>query len=236
MNISTAPVDSGEIIYDASLWSPDEVAKAFNGVIAGSVERRGRGDVHFLQLPFAEGVLRRYQRGGWPARLSRDWYFWLGRETSRPFREFRLTAQLFGLGLPVPRPLAARYLRSGVGYRAALITERIVQTRTLAECLQAGAAIDWSALGRVIGRFHAHGLWHADLNAHNLLADADGAWWMIDLDRCRIRPPAAGWQQRNLARLQRSLFKLGAAERIEGFSSASWPALRLGYLEHAGNS
>jgi 3-deoxy-D-manno-octulosonic acid kinase len=229
MNICTAPVASGEIIYDASRWSPDGVAKAFDGVIAASVERRGRGDVRFLQLPFAEAVLRQYQRGGWAARVSRDWYFWLGREASRPFREFRLTAHLFELGLPVPRPLAARFLRSGIGYRAALITERIVQTRTLAECLQAGVAIDWSAAGQMIGRFHAHGLWHADLNAHNLLVDAAGVWWLIDLDRGRMRAAPGAWQQGNLARLRRSLLKLGAVERIEGFNRSAWPALCQGY-------
>lgn len=229
MNICTAPIAFGEIIYDASRWSPDQAAPAFDDLNAASVERRGRGDVRILQLPFAEAILRHYQRGGWASRISRDWYFWSGREATRPFREFRLTAHLFALGLPVPRPLVARYLRSGMRYRAALITERIARAQTLAECLQAGAPIDWPELGRVIARFHAQGLWHADLNAHNLMVDADGKWWMIDLDRSQLRARSDAWQQRNLARLQRSLLKLGAAERVAGFDSKAWPALHSGY-------
>lgn len=229
MNICIAPIALGEIIYDASRWSPDKAASAFDDLNAASVERRGRGDVRILQLPFAEAVLRPYQRGGWASRISRDWYFWSGREATRPFREFRLTAQLLDLGLPVPRPLAARYVRSGFRYRAALITERIARAQTLAECLQAGTDIDWPSVGRVIAQFHAQGLWHADLNAHNLMVDADGKWWMIDLDRSKLRARSGDWQQSNLARLQRSLLKLGATERVAGFSSKAWPALRSGY-------
>jgi 3-deoxy-D-manno-octulosonic acid kinase len=224
MNIRTAPLASGELIYDGSRWSPAQAVHAFDAVAAAS-EPRGRGKVRYLALPFAEAVLRRYRRGGFAARFSEDWYLWRGRDATRPFREFRLTAALHADGLPVPRPLAARYLRAGLGYRADLITERIPDAETLAEHVQAGRAIDWAAIGRLLARFHRRGLWHADLNAHNVMIDATCGLWLIDLDRGRLRAPDRAWMRGNLLRLKRSLLKVGAAERVQDFEASVWPRL-----------
>jgi 3-deoxy-D-manno-octulosonic acid kinase len=48
--------------------------------------------------------------------------------------------------------------------------------------------------------------------------------WLIDLDRCRLRPKGA-WQAANLARLERSLVKFGAADDMapirRGYGEAS---------------
>jgi 3-deoxy-D-manno-octulosonic acid kinase len=41
----------------------------------------------------------------------------------------RLLAELQALGLPVPPPVAGRYRRSGLAYRAELITERLAGVR-----------------------------------------------------------------------------------------------------------
>lgn len=225
MMIQTSPIASGELIYDASRWSSEQAALAFETAPQLHSAERGRGQVRYLKLHFAEAVLRRYRRGGMAARLSADWYLWQGREASRPFREFRLTASLLESGLPVPRPLAARYLRAGLGYHAELITERIADAETLADRIADGRPIGWSALGAMIARFHRHGLWHADLNAHNVMIDSSHRMWLIDLDRCRLRPQAKEWMQRNLDRLQRSLRKLGAGAGAGGFSDSAWAEL-----------
>lgn len=229
MNIGTFPLANGALIFDASRWSSDQAAHAFDGLDGEDATQRGRGGVRFLQLPFADAVLRCYRRGGMAARLSEDWYFWRGQNATRPFREFRLTAQLFDDGLPVPRPLAARYLRSSLGYRAALITERIAKAETLANRLAAGDCIDWAGVGRVIARFHRRGLWHADLNAHNVMIDDDGVIWLIDMDRGALRSSGSTWARGNLDRLQRSLLKLGVQQRVEGFSTTAWPQLLAAY-------
>ena len=50
--------------------------------------------------------------------------------------------------------------------------------------------------------------------AHNLMLDQHGMVWLLDFDRGALRAPARDWQQDNLARLQRSLRKLGA-DRFE---------------------
>ena len=78
-------------------------------------------------------MLRRYRRGGLAARASRDAYLWLGEARVRSFAEFRLTRALLARGLPVPRPVAASYVRDGMFYRASILVERLMDVRTLAD-------------------------------------------------------------------------------------------------------
>lgn len=189
--------------------------------------RGGRGAVCFVRAEFGEAVLRHYRRGGLVARLSRDLYLYTGEDRTRAFREFRLLAHLRGLGLPVPAPVAAGYRRRGLFYRADLMTLAIPGAIPLAEQLRMDAA-SWVELGALLARFHAGGVWHADLNAYNILRDADGRFWLIDFDRGRLRDPNRVWQQANLLRLQRSLHKLGLAGAD---FDVAWQALQQGYRE-----
>src|SRR5690606_26981170 len=85
-------------------------------------------------------------------------------------------------GLPVPRPLAAAYWRKGLAYRAAILIERIDGVTPL--------AVHWSSIGpaavaEAIFAMHEAGVWHADLNAYNILLDAQGQAWLIDFDKGR---------------------------------------------------
>ena len=68
-----------------------------------------------------------------------DRYLWTGAERSRPFTEFRLLADIARLGLPGPVVVAASYRRHGFFYSADLITRRIADAQTLAQCLAHGA-------------------------------------------------------------------------------------------------
>jgi len=170
----------------------------------------GRGSVSFITLDGLELVLRRYLRGGLAARVSRDRYLWLGEARTRAFRELRLLAELAGLGLPVPRPVAARYCRRGLGYSGELVTQRLPGAASLAARWLAGEATDedWALAGRCIRRFHDAGVRHADLNAHNIMLDGRGGAWLLDFDRGRIERPGP-WREQVLARLARSLEKVG---------------------------
>ena len=160
--------------------------------------------------------MRLYLRGGWAARLSRDQYLWQGANRTRSFEEFRLTRALLAKGLPVPRPIAASYVRDGVGYRAAILIERIPDVRSLADrALVAGSGAPWEEAGRLVALFHRSGLDHADLNAHNVLFNAQGTGWLIDFDRGAVRIPATRWRENNLARLRRSLLKLRGTRSSE---------------------
>ncbi|KAF1687501.1 3-deoxy-D-manno-octulosonic acid kinase [Pseudoxanthomonas broegbernensis] len=210
----------GAILFDrqrlrqagAELFSP-----AAWGERARPVDSGGRGGAWFVDAPFGACVLRHYLRGGLAARLSRDRYLWRGVARTRSFAEFRLMRELLGRGLPVPRPLAASYVREGLRYRAAILLERLEGVRSLADrALVAGSGAPWEEAGRLIARFHREGLDHADLNAHNLLFDGNGRGWLIDFDRGRMRIPATGWREGNLRRLHRSLLKLrGGRSRDE---------------------
>jgi 3-deoxy-D-manno-octulosonic acid kinase len=184
-----------------------------------------------IDTPAGECVLRHYHRGGMVARLMGDRYLWTGADKTRCFAEFRLLQTIAGWGLPAPQVVAARYQRAGLYYRADLITCRIPHTHTLAECITASRFDDELAqeVGAVVARFHRKGVWHADLNAHNILV-AEAALYLIDFDRGQIRSPGDGWRMANLQRLRRSLFKLGAAEEgEEAFDKKIWTPLMYGY-------
>lgn len=193
----------------------------------------GRGGVAMISTPAGEAVLRHYRRGGAVATLMGDRYLWTGADRARPFREFRLLRELARLDLPAPAAIAARYCRHGIFYSADLITGRIADARTLAESLAAGELDGELAggVGELVARFHRAGVWHADLNAHNVLGNAEGLH-LIDFDRGRIRAPQARWQQANLQRLRRSLVKLGAAAAGDAaFDAAIWQPLLQRYRD-----
>lgn len=191
----------------------------------------GRGGVAIVATPVGECVLRHYHRGGLVAALMGDRYLWTGADRTRPFAEFRLLAEIARLELPGPEVVAARYCRHGPYYAADLITRRIADAQTLAECLAARRLDGELAeeVGALVARFHRDGVWHADLNAHNVLV-TPGALYLIDFDRGRMRIPATAWQRANLQRLRRSLLKLGAAADGEAaFEKNIWQPLLYRY-------
>lgn len=228
----------GGILYDAdwlrksavvpedALFAPEYWhAQGALNVVAG-----GRASVAFIRRPHGNWVLRHYRRGGLIARVVRDRYLWTGADRTRSNREWRLLAQLRQWELPVPDPIAARYQREGLFYRADLLTAAIENVDTLAQLVVRGQldAQSWSGIGATIARFHARGVHHADLNAHNVLIDRTGRVFLLDFDRGRIRDRGA-WEQRVLARLHRSLRKISAQHANARFTSADWAALQAGY-------
>lgn len=219
--------DAGRVRNDPALLEP-----ASYGPHAQAIGEGGRGSAWFVRGAFGDAVLRHYRRGGLAARLSRDTYLWRGAHRTRCFREYRLLAELHAEGLPVPRPLAAGYLREGMGYRARLLIERLPGATPLGARLEEGDALPWEAIGALVARFHAARVFHADLNAHNILLGPDAGrgpvLWLVDFDRGDRRPIASGWRAANLARLERSLRKLaggGAEARVGGWCER----LRAGY-------
>ncbi|MCB1554120.1 MAG: 3-deoxy-D-manno-octulosonic acid kinase [Xanthomonadales bacterium] len=227
-DIGVVHAAAGGIVFDRrQVPQPDpawfEPARWASGEVSG---RGGRGAVWRVDTPAGRAVLRHYRRGGLVARLVRDHYLWLGASRTRCRREFDLLLRLRALELPVPVPLAARWVRRGLAYGADLLTLEIPDARTLAESLpQLDAVRDadgLASLGRVLARFHRAGVAHADLNAHNIMLDRHGSWWLIDFDRGRIRVPSTAWIERTLERLRRSLAKVGGEARAD----ALFPIIR----------
>ncbi|WP_347330612.1 3-deoxy-D-manno-octulosonic acid kinase [Marinimicrobium locisalis] len=180
------------------------------GELATPVSGSGRGSAWFLEAG-SGWVLRHYRRGGLPGKLLKDAYLYLGEASVRSFNEFRLLQALHGQGLPVPRPIAACYARHGLNYRAAIILERLPHTRSLLSLNSQTDRPLWEAAGACIRRFHEAGVYHADLNATNVLVNPDsGQVYLIDFDRAQQRSAPAGdtgWKRANLKRLQRGVEK-----------------------------
>jgi len=217
-NEQPAAADS---LFDPEYWSARGELTAVSG---------GRGSAWFVGGSGAAWVLRHYRRGGWAARISSDRYGWQGEDRVRAFVEWRLLQYLSERGLSVPKPVAARYQRTGVTYRCDLITERIVDAQSLSAALASAPVPEntWRAVGAAIARFHRHGVDHADLNAHNILLDGNQGVTLIDFDRGRLRAPGA-WAARNLQRLRRSLEKISRSLPAGRFTPAEWRQVSAGY-------
>ncbi len=190
----------------------------------------GRGQVHVVEMGETSVVLRHYRRGGLMARLSRDRF--LGRDPwrSRAMREFLLLRLMRSWGLPVPAPVAARCVSAGWTYRADIMVRTIPGARNLVQCLGSAplAPAGWKAFGRAIRRLHDHQVFHADLNAHNLLLEDGGQAWIVDFDKCELRP-GEEWKQANLQRLLRSLRKEKDKQTAPHWDDADWEQLLESY-------
>lgn len=222
----------GAILFDATQLrqaDPRWFDDALWGDRATPVSDGGRGSAWYIDAAHGPCVLRHYRRGGLVASISRDRYLWRGADRVRSFAEFRLLRELLKRQLPVPRPIAASYVRDGLTYTASILLERLMDVRSLAQLAsQSAHGAPWQATGELVARFHRAGLDHADLNAHNILFDGSGTGWMIDFDRSQLRIPETGWRERNLKRLQRSLLKLhGARDSAE--VQAGFDTLRAAY-------
>ncbi|MCU6615458.1 3-deoxy-D-manno-octulosonic acid kinase [Achromobacter sp. 77] len=215
---------AGAMLSDARRLAdagPEVFNPAHYGDRARPVDAGGRQAAWFVEGQGWQGVLRRYRRGGMIARISRDAYLWNGESRTRSFREYRLLAALRAQGLPVPAPLAAAYWRQGPIYRAAIVVERIPGVRPLAQALTEPL---WQPVADAIVRMHRAGVWHADLNAFNILIGNDGRVWLIDFDRGTQGALSERQRQANLDRLRRSLRKV-AGEAGDRF----WMRLRDSY-------
>uniref|UniRef100_A0A486XK62 3-deoxy-D-manno-octulosonic acid kinase n=1 Tax=Rheinheimera sp. BAL341 TaxID=1708203 RepID=A0A486XK62_9GAMM len=196
-------------------------------------QSEGRNTAWFIGHNQQQFVLRHYYRGGLMAKLVRDKFAYQPVLHSRAMQEFALLRQLRRLQLPVPRPLAAHYAPAGLMYQSDIMIELVADSRDLATLLAAGTYLSleqWRQLGGVIARFHQQGVYHSDLNCHNILLDAKGQFWLIDFDKCSLRAPGR-WQQANLQRLLRSFNK--EAGLTPGFSwqPEQWQWLLQGYNE-----
>jgi 3-deoxy-D-manno-octulosonic acid kinase len=209
--------------FDASYWKERNEVEG---------EARGRGATYFVRTGRQQFVLRHYRRGGLFAKVLGDRYLWRSESATRAFAEWQLLYHLHRAGLPVPAPIAARYVRSGLGYRGDLITRRIDNATTFADLIKAGHVDADSArrIGAEIAAFHAAGADHADLNAHNILVTADRVW-IVDFDRGDLRTPDDSWRRSNLERLHRSCAKvLSASRNVDSdFGAAVWSPLMRAY-------
>lgn len=228
------------------IWFDDSLAAAVNNdyfepnywrkhdKIIGSAT--GRASAWFIQHEPQDMLLRHYYRGGLVGKFNRDRFAREAIITSRAMAEFALLLQLRELDLPVPQPIAARYQRASFwGYRADILVAVIADAQDLFKvlCQRQLTPAQWCLVGATIRRLHQCGVYHSDLNCHNLMLDNADKVWIVDFDKCGFRS-AGQWQQANLQRLLRSLLKEQAkAESAEQLfhwqQTTDWPELMRGY-------
>lgn len=203
--------------------------------ITGSAQ--GRGTTWFVQYNNTTSeqekhwVLRHYYRGGLIGKIINDSYFFTSLKNTRADREFSLLAHMQTLALPAPKPIAYRVLRHGLFYRADLLSSRIDNAQDLIAILTKQTINDdlWFAIGQTIQRFHQQGIYHHDLNAHNILIDTENKPWLIDFDQGEIKTVHSSWQAGNMQRLLRSFNKEKNKLPAFHWHDSNWKALLAGY-------
>lgn len=219
------PVPAGALCVPARLAAAAQ-AEWFDPQRPGAIAvgEGGRQAAWFVQGDHGAAVLRHYRRGGLRARLGRNAYFWLGESRVRAWAEVRVLTHLRAAGLQAPEPLAAAYWRTGLFYRNAILIARIPGARALAGLLDQA---DPDTVAQAILAMHDAGVWHADLNAYNILFDRQGQVWLIDFDRARQGVVSPGQRRKNLLRLRRSLVKVAGARGAQWWDALDGAYRRL---------
>ena len=202
--------------------------------IVGSAQ--GRGTTWFI-APQAyskqaeQWVLRHYYRGGLIGKFIKDSYFFQQWHKTRAAKEFTLLVKLHQLALPAPQAIAYKIERSGLTYRADILTKRIEHAKDLVAILSENTIDDalWQNIGKTIRQFHQKGIYHHDLNAHNILIDDNNKVWLIDFDQGEQRAVQQQWQQANLQRLLRSFIKEQHKLPQFHWQKNNWQMLLQGY-------
>ncbi|HEX8450857.1 MAG TPA: lipopolysaccharide kinase InaA family protein [Longimicrobium sp.] len=186
----------------------------------------GRAPHPVVVLPDGgKAVVRRYMRGGMVRHVNRDRYF----GGDRAAHELRATEVARAGGVHAPEVIAAGRIAAFPGYRAMIATRLIPGVKDAATALLGGRDLNEVLFeaGQQIGRMHAAGVGHPDLNLRNLLVGKLGELWIIDFDRALVVEgvvPRAR-RQRDLSRLVRSFAKLGMP-----LSEVRRGGLEVGYL------
>ena len=239
-------IDNSYILYDAdSISNPvleifdrdyhSNNEQSLSSGLSGEVGI-GRAKVVYFHRDNKDMVLKHYFRGGLVASIVKDRYFGFDIEKTRAFREWRLLKDMKKLDLPVPNAIAAHVRQGVLYYRADLITQKIENSKTLSDVLINKAIGDelWKEVGSCIKKFHDKNVYHADLNARNILLTEEGKVYLIDFDNSNFRPGSQSWKIGNLARLKRSLLKFKKNEKSFNFCEGDWSIFLEGYNQSSG--
>ena len=217
-----AQVPEGDIaqIFEAEYWQQQDA-------ISGSAQ--GRGTTWFIQLDGIQAALRHYRRGGLFGKLVEDQYRFSDWESTRCAMELNVLKALANVGVNVPKPVAARAIKSGLLYRADLMSERIPNAKDLVDVLVNGPidADIYRRIGQEVRKMHDAGVNHTDLNIHNILLDDSQRVWLIDFDKCGHQA-GDDWKEGNLNRLKRSFLKEVNKRQIQ-WQESDWMHLLKGY-------
>lgn len=181
------------------------------GTAGGEEVASGRGGARRMTLPGGKVVyVRHYLRGGLMRFVVKDLFLL---RPPRPVRELEVTEAARAAGCRVPIVHAVAVEESGPWYRGWIVTSAIEGARAFIDVLLAGEEAErgrlLSAAGRAIRELHDAGVYHPDLNGHNLLIDAASEVAIIDFDRAVLAAPGSHrLAEKGRDRFWRSLRKL----------------------------
>lgn len=231
--IQQKTINSHIMLFDAEHF-PVPTSQIFTGqywqaqnAITG--QAKGRGTTYFFQHNKNDYVLRHYRRGGLIGKVLSDQYLYTGLEQSRAWQEFTLLQHIQSLDLACPTPIAAMVNRTGVYYQADIITAKIPHAKDLSQLLlkEDMTADIWHKIGQTIAEFHNQQIYHHDLNIHNIMLDNQQKAWLIDFDKCAIKP-GKEWKNTNIQRLKRSFEKEKRLHNIQ-WQTKDWLELLSAY-------
>ncbi|WP_199453594.1 3-deoxy-D-manno-octulosonic acid kinase [Vibrio owensii] len=210
-------------LFDAGYWQEQDK-------VVGSAS--GRGTTWFVQLDSMQAALRHYRRGGLFGKLVKDQYWFSSWEQTRSAQELNLLQVLIDAGVNVPRPIAARAVKTGLTYQADLLSERIPNAKDLVSILHENPLPEAmnQKVGQEIAKMHNVNVNHTDLNIHNILIDEQEKIWIIDFDKC-CQQSDGDWKQGNLERLKRSFLKEQDKRQIK-WQETDFEALLDGYNQN----
>jgi hypothetical protein len=217
-NFSTFTVRRRELVIHRDIAPQAARVMQQLGELTSAVEAGAGNRQSAYRVDLGDGVelfARRGRRGGLVASILSDVYFGIA---PRPLTELAVTVEAMRRGIPVAEPMGAMIeWLSPLLYRGFFLT-RAVRGMTLWEFLKTDD--DPTVRAHVLGQaratietMHDKGLFHADLNLHNLLVTQTRDSFsvvVIDLDKSRLfdAPLTAAMRRANAARLLRSARRL----------------------------
>jgi 3-deoxy-D-manno-octulosonic acid kinase len=191
------------------------------GKLSGETGAGNRGGAFRIRLSDAPEIFaRRARRGGLVRFVLKDLY--VGKNP-RPLKELELTIAAAKRGIAVAEPMGAMIEWAGPALYRGFYLSRALTGMTLWEFVQtdddATVRSHVLTLARdAIEKMHEAGLFHADLNLHNLMVTKAGesfAVVILDLDKSWLQdaPLSRAMRRANWKRLLRSTHKLDPGGR-----------------------
>jgi 3-deoxy-D-manno-octulosonic acid kinase len=229
-NFSTFKVGRRELVIrrDLAMHAAEIMQKLAALTSAPDTGMGNRRSGFLIELDGTELFARRCRRGGMVASLLSDVYVGLA---PRPLIELGIAVQAMKRGVPTAEPMGAMVEWIGPALYRGFFLTRAMRGMTLWEFLQTDddPTVRRHVLEQAhaaIAAMHEKGLFHADLNLHNLLVTRAAESFtvvIIDLDKARLLdgPLPTSMRRANVARLLRSARKLDPSGKFLDASALS---------------
>lgn len=214
-----------EFSFYESFFDRDSIERS-----EGVTSRGGRGQTLLFKKDGRDLVLRHYKRGGLFGKLVSDCFFFFEPHSHRAYDEFTLLNRMLELNLPVPKPVIAREIKSGIGIVQDIVIERLNGYTDLSYVIAQRhlSSQEFISIGQTIRRFFDNNILHTDLNIRNILLGQNGGVCVIDFDKCFLVQLTTSDKEEMINRLLRSFRKELAinSEKKVNFNESDFELLK----------